>query len=50
MGAVVGLGYAVGKPAVDEVHRIDNYSTLLTVVVVLVVIGVQARRRRRAAL
>ena len=48
VGAVVGLGYAVGKPAVDVVHRIDHYSTLLTVVVVLVVIGVQARRRRRA--
>jgi membrane protein DedA with SNARE-associated domain len=43
---VVGLGYAVGKPAVDMVHRIDHYSTILTVLVVLVVIGVHARRRR----
>jgi membrane protein DedA with SNARE-associated domain len=49
VGPVVGLGYAVGQPAVDVVHRVDRYSTILTVVVVLVVIGVQARRRRRAA-
>jgi membrane protein DedA with SNARE-associated domain len=48
VGPIVGLGYAVGKPAVDVVHRIDHYSTILAVVVVLVVIGVQARRRRRA--
>ena len=46
VGPVVGLGYAVGKPAVDVVHRIDHYSTILTVVVVLVVVGVHARRRR----
>jgi hypothetical protein len=37
----------VGQPAVDVVHRIDHYSTVLTVVVVLVMIGVQTRRRRR---
>jgi membrane-associated protein len=48
VGPVVGLGYAVGKPAVDVVHRIDHYSTLLTIAVVLLVIGVQVRRRRRA--
>jgi membrane-associated protein len=48
VGPVVGLGYAIGKPAVVVVDRIDHYSTILTVVVVLVVIGVQARRRRLA--
>ena len=50
VGPIVGLGYAVGKPAVDVVHRIDHYSTILAVVAVLVVIGVRARRRspRRA--
>src|SRR3954453_13555942 len=48
VGPIVGMGYAVGRPAVDVVHRIDHYSTLLTIVVVLVVVGVQARRRRRA--
>jgi membrane protein DedA with SNARE-associated domain len=46
VGPVVGLGYAIGKPAVDVVHRIDHYSTILTVVVVVLVIGAQARRRR----
>jgi len=45
VGPVVGLGYAIGQPAVDVVHRIDHYSTLLTIVLVLVVIGVQAWRR-----
>src|SRR5262249_36770965 len=49
VGAIVGLGYAVGKPAVDVVHQIDHYSTLLAIAVVVVVIGVQARRRRLAA-
>jgi membrane-associated protein len=49
VGPMVGLGYAIGQPAVTVVHRIDHYSTLLTVGVVVVVIGVQARRQRRAA-
>jgi membrane-associated protein len=49
VGAIVGLGYAVGKPAVDVVHQIDHYSTLVAITVVVVVIGVQARRRRLAA-
>ena len=48
VGPVVGLGYAAGKPAVDVVHRIDHYSTLLSIVMVLVVIVVQVRRGRRA--
>ena len=46
VGPSVGLGYAIGKPAVDVVHRIDHYSSLLTIVVVLAVIGLQIRRRR----
>jgi membrane-associated protein len=48
VGPSVGLGYAIGKPAVDVVHRIDHYSTLVTIVVVLVVIGVDVGRRRLA--
>lgn len=48
VGPVVGLGYALGKPAVNVVHRIDHYSTVLTVVVVVVLIGAHARRRRPA--
>jgi len=46
VGPIVGLGYAIGQPAVDVLDRIDHYSTFLTIAVVLVVIGVQARRRR----
>src|SRR3954471_23135124 len=48
VGPIVGLGYAVGRPAVDVLHRIDHSSTILTVGVVVVVIGLQARRSRRA--
>lgn len=48
VGPVVGLGYAVGQPAVDVVHRIDHYSTYLTIGVVVVLIGLQARGHRRA--
>jgi membrane protein DedA with SNARE-associated domain len=48
VGPAVGLGYAIGKPAVDVVHRIDHYSTVLTIVVVLILIGVRALRRRTA--
>jgi membrane protein DedA with SNARE-associated domain len=46
---IVGLGYVIGKPAVDVVHRIEHYSTVLAVGAVLVVIGVQVRRRRQAS-
>jgi membrane protein DedA with SNARE-associated domain len=45
VGPAVALGYSIGKPAVDVAHRIDHYSSLLTIAVVLVVIGAQARRR-----
>ena len=47
VGPAVGLGYAIGQPAENVVHRIDHYSTILTILVVLVLIGVRARRRRR---
>jgi membrane protein DedA with SNARE-associated domain len=46
VGPVVGLGYAVGKPAVDVVDTIDHYSTYLTLAVIVVVIAVQVRRAR----
>jgi len=48
VGPVVGLGYAIGRPAVDIVDRIDHYSTFIAIAVVLVAIGIQIRRRRRA--
>jgi len=43
---IVSLGYAIGKPAVEVIDRIDHYSTFLTIAVVVVVIGLQSRRRR----
>jgi len=49
VGAVVGLGYAVGRPAVDVVDRVDHYSTILTIAIVVLVVGAQLRRHRRAA-
>jgi membrane-associated protein len=47
VGPMVGLGYAVGRPAVDVVDRIDDYSSYLAIAVVLVVIGRQTQKRRR---
>lgn len=47
VGSVVGLGYAIGKPAVELVHRVEHYSTYLVIgAVAVVVVGVLARRRR----
>lgn len=45
VGPVVGLGYAIGPPAVDVVHRVDHYATLLTIVLALAVIGWGTRFR-----
>jgi membrane protein DedA with SNARE-associated domain len=47
VGPVVGLGYAIGRPAVDVVDRINHYSTLVSIAVVVVVVVVQARKRGR---
>lgn len=46
VGPAVVLGYALGQPAVDVVHRIDHYSTYVAIAVIVIAIGVQARRRR----
>jgi membrane protein DedA with SNARE-associated domain len=48
VGPMVGLGYAIGKPAVHVVDRIDHYSTYLTIAVVVVMIALQSRNRRSA--
>jgi len=45
VGPIVGLGYAIGRPAVDVVDRIDHYSSYLTIAVILVLVVVQSRRR-----
>lgn len=46
VGPIVGLGYGLGRSAVDVVHRIDHYSTLVSIAVLVAVIGVQAWRYR----
>ncbi|GAB4006000.1 DedA family protein [Nocardioides ultimimeridianus] len=48
IGPVVGLGYAIGKPAVDVVDRIDQYGTYLAVAAVVVILVLQARKRGSA--
>lgn len=48
VGPAVVLGYGVGKPAVDVLHRIDHYSTLITIAVVVVLVGLQIRRGRQS--
>jgi membrane-associated protein len=45
VGLVVGLGYAIGRSAVDVAHAITHYSLLLTLVLVavtVVVVGFRA--------
>lgn len=48
VGPVVGLGYAIGRPAVDVIDRIDHYSTYLSLAVIVVVVAAKVRRRRTA--
>ena len=48
IGPAVALGYAVGKPAVDVLHRIDHYSTIVTIGLFVVMIGLQSVKRREA--
>jgi membrane-associated protein len=48
-GLLVGLGWAIGHPAVHVVNEIGHYSLLVTVALVVVLIGFGARRGRRAA-
>ncbi|MGZ4453359.1 MAG: DedA family protein [Nocardioides sp.] len=44
---IVVLGYAIGKPAVDVVDRLEHYSVFLTIAVVVVVIGLRRWRSHR---
>ncbi|WGL51939.1 VTT domain-containing protein [Nocardioides sp. BP30] len=48
VGPIVGLGYAVGRPAVDVIDRIDHYSTYLAIAIAVLLVAVQARRHRAA--
>jgi membrane-associated protein len=46
---LIGLGWAIGQPAVRVIHQIGHYSLIVTVAIVIVVVALSAWRRRRAA-
>ena len=47
-GLLVGLGYSIGQPAVDVVHKISHYSLLATIAIVVFIVGRQARAGRQS--
>ena len=49
IGLIVGLGYAVGHPAVQAAKAISHYGLLATIAVVAIALGIAALRARRAA-
>ena len=49
IGLIVGLGYAVGHPAVQVAKAISHYALLITIAAVAFVIAVGVLRTRRAA-
>ena len=49
VGLIVGLGYAVGHPAVRAAKAISHYALLFTIAVVAIAIAVGILRARRAA-
>jgi membrane-associated protein len=49
IGLIVGLGYAVGHPAVQVAKAISHYALLATVAVVVIAIAVGVLRMRRLA-
>jgi membrane protein DedA with SNARE-associated domain len=44
-GLLTGLGYGVGQPAVDVVHKISHYSLYLTIAIVVYIVFRQNRGR-----
>jgi membrane protein DedA with SNARE-associated domain len=44
-GLLTGLGYGVGQPAVDAVHKISHYSLYLTIAIVVYIVFRQNRGR-----
>jgi membrane-associated protein len=46
---LVGLGWAIGHPAVHVVNEIGHYSLVVTIALIVVLIGLSAWRQRRAA-
>ena len=49
IGLIVGLGYAVGHPAVQVARAISHYALLITLALVAIVVAVGVVRARRAA-
>jgi membrane protein DedA with SNARE-associated domain len=49
VGLLVGLGYAIGQPAVDVVHTIGRYSLWVTLAIVVAIVAAQVRASRRHA-
>jgi membrane protein DedA with SNARE-associated domain len=49
IGLIVGLGYAVGHPAVQVAKAISHYALLITIAVVAIAVAVGVVRARRAA-
>jgi membrane-associated protein len=48
IGLIVGLGYAIGHPAVQAAKAISHYAVLLTIALVVIAIAIAALRARRA--
>ena len=49
VGLIVGLGYAIGHPAVQVAKIISHYGLLATIAIVAIALAIPALRRRRAA-
>jgi membrane protein DedA with SNARE-associated domain len=49
IGLIVGLGYAVGHPAVQVAKAISHYALLITIALVATAIAIGGLRARRAA-
>ena len=49
IGLIVGLGYAVGHPAVQAAKAISHYALLITIAVVVIAVAIAVLRARRAA-
>jgi membrane-associated protein len=43
---LVGLGYGVGQPAVDVVHKVSHYSLYVTIALIVLIVFQQGRRQR----
>ena len=49
IGLIVGLGYAIGHPAVQVAKAISHYGFLVTIALVPIAVAIAALRTRRAA-